>query len=173
MKEGKPMCLYSISALGSTSWSPLEDTATLFLTQASLFSPSSISTSPSPIYSDLTQLTFTSQQPETIDIILNNLDDGAHPFHLHGHTFFIMASGAGRYMDPEIASKFHMDPTIYQLGGVGEVGAPMRRDTVLLPAFSFVVLRFRTDNPGLWAFHCHITWCVLRSFIILVPQIRG
>lgn len=40
---------------------------------------------------------------------------------------------------------------------------PMRRDTVVLPGFSFVVLRFVSDNPGLWAFHCHITWCVFPS----------
>lgn len=28
----------------------------------------------------------------------------------------------------------------------------------MIPAYGHVVLRFVTDNPGLWAFHCHIVW---------------
>ncbi|KAF4633335.1 hypothetical protein G7Y89_g4775 [Cudoniella acicularis] len=27
-----------------------------------------------------------------VDIVINNLDDGAHPFHLHGHDFYLLAS---------------------------------------------------------------------------------
>lgn len=32
----------------------------------------------------------------------------------------------------------------------------MRRDTITVPANAYVVLRFQTDNPGMWAFHCHM-----------------
>lgn len=91
---------------------------------------------------------------ETIDLIVNNLDDGDHPFHLHGHTFWIVATGVGRYIHP--GSEFSTDHPMYDL----KSDNPMRRDTVMLPAYSFVVLRFVTGNPGLWAFHCHITWYV-------------
>ncbi|RYP21778.1 hypothetical protein DL765_002003 [Monosporascus sp. GIB2] len=35
---------------------------------------------------------------------------------------------------------------------------PMRRDTVTVPAFSHVVIRFVAENPGLWALHCHVAW---------------
>lgn len=24
--------------------------------------------------------------------------------------------------------------------------------------YGFTLIRFITDNPGAWAFHCHITW---------------
>lgn len=27
-----------------------------------------------------------------------------------------------------------------------------------LPGFGWVLIRFVADNPGLWAFHCHIGW---------------
>ena len=30
---------------------------------------------------------------------------------------------------------------------------PMRRDTVTVPAFSHIVIRFLADNPGVWALH--------------------
>jgi len=35
---------------------------------------------------------------------------------------------------------------------------PLRRDTVLMPAYTWTVLRFVADNPGMWAFHCHLSW---------------
>lgn len=36
---------------------------------------------------------------------------------------------------------------------------PMRRDTVTVPAFSHIVIRFLADNPGLWALH--VSLCFL------------
>jgi hypothetical protein len=35
---------------------------------------------------------------------------------------------------------------------------PMRRDTITLVAYSWALLRFRNDNAGMWAFHCHNAW---------------
>ncbi|THH31935.1 hypothetical protein EUX98_g2246 [Antrodiella citrinella] len=88
-----------------------------------------------------TQLMITEDTIEVIDLLVNNLDDGDHPFHLHGHRPYIMGVGAGRYIGQAL----------------NEVN-PLRRDTVLIPAYSWTILRFITDNPGLWAFHCHIAW---------------
>lgn len=34
----------------------------------------------------------------------------------------------------------------------------MRRDTVQVPENGYVVIKFLADNPGVWAFHCHIEW---------------
>lgn len=36
----------------------------------------------------------------------------------------------------------------------------MRRDTILVRPNGYIVLRFRSDNPGVWLFHCHIEWHV-------------
>lgn len=33
---------------------------------------------------------------------------------------------------------------------------PIIRDTVTIPGNGFLVIRFIADNPGIWAFHCHI-----------------
>lgn len=48
----------------------------------------------------------------------------------------------------------------------------MRRDTILVRPNGHLVLRFRSDNPGVWLFHCHIEWHVasgLTATIIEAP----
>jgi hypothetical protein len=82
---------------------------------------------------------------QVIDLLINNLDEGAHPFHLHGHQFWIMASG----------SKGNFDWTTYRNLSTEN---PMRRDTMTVDAYGWSLIRFKADNPGLWALHCHISW---------------
>jgi FtsP/CotA-like multicopper oxidase with cupredoxin domain len=31
------------------------------------------------------------------DIIFSDFDDGSHPFHLHGHTFWVLGTGDGYF----------------------------------------------------------------------------
>ncbi|KIY65388.1 multicopper oxidase [Cylindrobasidium torrendii FP15055 ss-10] len=78
---------------------------------------------------------------KTVDFIINNLDDGDHPFHLHGYKPWIVGRGKGRYT-----------------GSPLNATNPMRRDTYNVPRFSWMALRIVTDTPGYWAFHCHIAW---------------
>ncbi|KAG6849815.1 hypothetical protein H0H93_004764 [Arthromyces matolae] len=42
----------------------------------------------------------------------------------------------------------------------GSIGAPVQRDVVSTGSSTSdnVTIRFRTDNPGPWIFHCHIDW---------------
>jgi FtsP/CotA-like multicopper oxidase with cupredoxin domain len=54
----------------------------------------------------------------------------AHPMHLHGHAFQVVA-----------------------INGNPLAGAV--RDTVLVPPMGSVTIAFDADNPGRWAFHCH------------------
>ncbi|WP_048878272.1 multicopper oxidase family protein [Acidocella aminolytica] len=54
----------------------------------------------------------------------------AHPMHLHGHHFQVVA-----------------------LNGISVAGAI--RDTVLVPARGSVRIVFDASNPGRWLFHCH------------------
>ncbi len=54
----------------------------------------------------------------------------AHPMHLHGHAFQVVA-----------------------INGAQFAGAV--RDTVLVPPMGSVTIAFDADNPGRWAFHCH------------------
>ncbi|KAI5845264.1 multicopper oxidase-domain-containing protein [Morchella snyderi] len=82
-----------------------------------------------------------------VDLLIDNFDDGNHPLHLHGHVFWVLARGKGYY-----------DVGGYG-GGVGlEMENPLRRDTVTVEAYGWVLLRVVMDNVGVWALHCHIVW---------------
>ena len=61
--------------------------------------------------------------------------------HLHGHDFAILQQSTQKY------SPDRLNLT---------VSNPPRRDVVLLPVDGFVVIAFKSDNPGTWLMHCHI-----------------
>ncbi|KAL5326337.1 hypothetical protein ACEPPN_004021 [Leptodophora sp. 'Broadleaf-Isolate-01'] len=97
------------------------------------------------------------QYGQTVEIVLNNLDDAIHPFHLHGHHFQVCnrpSSGAGSFSGDNRAF-----PSV-----------PVRRDTVSVNANSHVVLRFTADNPGVWLFHCHIEWHVSMGLVATIIE---
>ncbi|KAK4249289.1 multicopper oxidase [Corynascus novoguineensis] len=97
---------------------------------------------------------------DTVQIVVNNIDVASHPFHLHGHHFQVLyrgASGAGNWTGRD----------------ENYVANPPVRDTVAVMPNSFVVLRFRATNPGVWLFHCHIEWHVemgLTATVIEAPD---
>ncbi|OJJ42367.1 hypothetical protein ASPZODRAFT_147354 [Penicilliopsis zonata CBS 506.65] len=67
----------------------------------------------------------------------------AHPIHLHGHDFWLLAQS----------------PTTWDGTTAGwQTVNPPRRDTAVLPAFGHLVVAFQLDNPGAWLVHCHIAW---------------
>ncbi|CAI7651201.1 hypothetical protein N7533_012970 [Penicillium manginii] len=72
-----------------------------------------------------------------------------HPIHLHGHDFVIVAQGTGTY-DGEITT----------------LARPPKRDTAMLPENGYLVIAFKTDNPGAWLMHCHIGWHTEEGFAI-------
>ncbi|KZO91306.1 multicopper oxidase [Calocera viscosa TUFC12733] len=83
-----------------------------------------------------------------VDIIVNNLEDGPHPFHLHGHHFWPLhvsrtakyGWGSFNWLTPPVL------PTI----------APALRDTFMIPLRAHAVFRAKFDTPGMWLFHCHV-----------------
>ncbi|KAK5662846.1 hypothetical protein OQA88_6257 [Cercophora sp. LCS_1] len=95
------------------------------------------------------------ERGQVVEIVLNNIDPGKHPFHLHGHHFQTVwrsEEEAGPFAD----------------SGVTEdqfVQVPMRRDTVVLKPNGNLVMRFRADNPGVWLFHCHLEWHVQSGLV--------
>ncbi len=80
--------------------------------------------------SEMHQTLFRVRQGEQIDVIMHNMTGMAHPMHLHGHYFRVVAIGNRKIK-----------------GAI--------RDTVLVPIGETVTIRFTADNPGTWAFHCH------------------
>jgi FtsP/CotA-like multicopper oxidase with cupredoxin domain len=70
---------------------------------------------------------------ERVELILTNQTMMPHPMHLHGHSFQVVAINGNRF--------------------AGAV-----RDTVLVPPKTTVIVVFDADNPGWWAFHCHLLY---------------
>ena len=87
------------------------------------------------VYGEYTN-SFVLRKDEIVEIILNNDDPGAHPFHLHAHNFQAVFRGGdlmGQY-NPANESDFP--------------SSPMRRDTLMAKPNSNFVIRFKADNPG-------------------------
>lgn len=84
----------------------------------------------------------------TIDVILQNANALAvnvseiHPWHLHGHDFWVLGYGEGRFTEADITQFNLKNP-------------PLRNTVVIFP-YGWTVIRFVANNPGVWAFHCHI-----------------
>ncbi|CBI21465.3 unnamed protein product, partial [Vitis vinifera] len=66
-----------------------------------------------------------------------------HPWHLHGHDFWVLGYGEGTF-------NMSSDPRTYNLIN------PIMKNTAPIHPYGWTALRFRSDNPGVWAFHCHI-----------------
>ncbi|RCI17106.1 hypothetical protein L249_2344 [Ophiocordyceps polyrhachis-furcata BCC 54312] len=105
------------------------------------------------VYGEYTQ-PFVLEKGDVVQVVVNNLDPGRHPFHLHGHNFQAL------YRAPEENGTFVKEDAAGRLPDV-----PMRRDTLVVWPNSHIVLRFRADNPGVWLFHCHIEWHVVSGLV--------
>ena len=70
---------------------------------------------------------------ERVELVLLNQTGMPHPMHLHGHEFQVVEIDGKRFP-----------------GAI--------RDTVLVPPGRRVVIAFDANNPGLWAFHCHLLY---------------
>ena len=87
----------------------------------------------------------------------------------HGFDFYVIGSHQGTtswdYYNP-------YDPSKPPRGGPFNLVNPLRKDTVLVPAFGYVVLRFYADNEGIWVLHCHILWHQ-SSGMMMAVQVLG
>lgn len=109
---------------------------------------------------------------QTYHIILTNIQQNAlyvghHPVHIHGHSFEVLKVGypvvnstTGRILrvNPDVRC---LDETCTRARWADEsrpklnLGHPPWKDTVVVPAMGYVILRLKTNNPGLWMMHCH------------------
>jgi FtsP/CotA-like multicopper oxidase with cupredoxin domain len=70
---------------------------------------------------------------ERVGIAFTNATSMGHPMHLHGHDFQVV----------------EVD---------GEKLSGALRDTILVPPGSNITIAFDANNPGVWAFHCHLIY---------------
>lgn len=116
------------TATHNTSFSAPNSSTTTFINSAA--------------FSTSTELVLQTTGIQIVDIYISNFDDGNHPLHLHGYKFFVLAQGHG-YPPVDLAP---------------DLSNPLRRDTASVEAFGWTLIRLVADNPGAWAFHCHVTW---------------
>ncbi|KAI0740100.1 laccase [Earliella scabrosa] len=83
-------------------------------------------------------------------ITATNAPGAPHPFHLHGHTFYVVRSaGSSDY----------------------NYVNPVQRDTVNTgTAGDNVTIRFTTNNPGPWFLHCHIDFHLDAGFAVVLSE---
>lgn len=94
---------------------------------------------------------------QTIDILISNFDDGAHPYHLHGYKFFVLAQGHGQPPLSQVGASVNRQ-TLSPLYETLDLSNPLRRDTASVEGYGWILLRVIADNPGAWALHCHVSW---------------
>lgn len=107
---------------------------------------------------------FVLQDDEIVEIVLNNLDTGKHPFHLHGHTFQLLS----RFNSDDEDNLLIFDPENPEYTNYPEY--PMMRDTVEVQPNGFIVIRFKANNPGVWFFHCHVDWHLEQGLALLLVE---
>ncbi|KAJ7227816.1 Cu-oxidase-domain-containing protein [Mycena haematopus] len=96
---------------------------------------------------NVTENTFIFPANKTIQVeIIDEADEG-HPFHLHGMNFWVVKSNGSDIIN-----------TVN----------PIRRD-VSITGNGNIILRFRTDKPGPWFFHCHIFY----HFVVGLGSVIG
>lgn len=83
---------------------------------------------------------------KSVRFVIYNHVPSPHPMHHHGHNFWVLADGIGKWN-----------------GTIINPNNPQRRDVhILRPAQgstpSYMVIQIELDNPGIWPFHCHSAW---------------
>jgi FtsP/CotA-like multicopper oxidase with cupredoxin domain len=73
------------------------------------------------------------KEGERVEIVMRNDTGMSHPMHLHGH-----------------------DVQVIEIDGRKVNGAV--RDTLIVPPRSTIKVILDANNPGVWAFHCHILY---------------
>lgn len=73
------------------------------------------------------------KEGERVELVISNTTGMSHPMHLHGHVF-----------------------EVTEIDGQKIAGA--KRDTILVPPKSTIKVIFDANNPGVWAYHCHILY---------------
>lgn len=100
--------------------------------------------------------------PKWYEIVIVNYEGQQHPYHLHGFHAHIIGYNYSETPLPQ-EPNFHngrlqYDPALYGIPGLDESAPAILADSFTVPYFGFVVLRIRSDNPGIWLVHCHMDY---------------
>ncbi|KAI1740692.1 multicopper oxidase-domain-containing protein [Xylaria scruposa] len=123
------------------------------------------------------ELVISNNKVETVDIILQNMDENSHPFHLHGNKMWVLAAGHGYFPGYEALGFLPGGKGLINPANQTIIRNPLKRDTITVEGFGWVLLRFIADNPGVWLFHCHVIWHseagMGMQFLSRIDELRG
>ena len=107
----------------------------------------------------------------------SGIDGTAHPIHIHGYHFYVVAVGFPEYnyttltfkknngdincLNNDLCNDPNWSDPNWSNGEVSKAQYsnlldPPRKDTILIPVGGYAAVRFKSDNIGYWFFHCHI-----------------
>ncbi|XP_064642700.1 uncharacterized protein LOC135497005 [Lineus longissimus] len=119
---------------------------------------------------------------DTVQMVFLNMGQGkgfGHPVHLHGHSFYVVKQGFAQYnsttgkfigdnLDINCRGNRNRTETFCNAATWSDsawdgdnipglnLKKPPLKDTIIVPTSSYVIIRFKADNPGVWILHCHI-----------------
>jgi L-ascorbate oxidase len=106
-----------------------------------------------------------------VDVIIQNSVAGngvceQHPWHLHGHDFWLIGQGPGKFNSSKDRSRFNfVDPPRMDtvVGYPSQYGRQRGNDAAFesgqwMDPCGWIAIRFVASNPGMWLFHCHVDW---------------
>ena len=111
----------------------------------------------------------------------------SHPIHFHGHHFHVVGVGYGTYNEttgdviqptedlecaPGSNRRTCIKPT-WKNGSEPQFTIDeytIRKDTVMLPALGYVVVHFKSTNPGWWLLHCHILLHQAEGMVLVINE---
>ncbi|KAK2028375.1 multicopper oxidase [Colletotrichum zoysiae] len=94
--------------------------------------------------------------------VVENLFPAPHPMHIHGHDFYVLGHSEPASSGRGDGVRFNAQTDTSKLNFKN----PTRRDVTQLPGRGWLVVAFKTDNPGAWLFHCHIAWHVSQGLSV-------
>ena len=111
--------------------------------------------------------------------------------HIHGHSVHVVKVGYGEYSEETgaiIASSRDLtcsDVDDFDTLDMNRCPNPrfrwpdthfpidretVRKDTILVPSGGYVVIEFRSNNPGFWFFHCHLELHQQEGMVMIVRE---
>ena len=93
---------------------------------------------------------------EVVDIQIHNPTGMQHPFHLHGHKFWVLGSRSliiGKQTSPMV----EIESNVWYA----------YKDTINVPPGRVISIRVEFDNPGPWLFHCHTSFHLARGMAVV------
>jgi FtsP/CotA-like multicopper oxidase with cupredoxin domain len=108
---------------------------------------------------------------ETLDLVFQNMKSEVggcllHPWHTHGHSHYVIASGQGEYVHERDKNIRNFDYPLFRDTSVAYPSVPTN-DT---DGCGWTKVRLLTDNPGFWAVHCHITTHMIQGKMIVLEE---